>query len=186
MLGGRERGVGGRGVARLPVEDVVVGLVAHARRVGVQRVAGVDHGGQRRVLDVDQRERVAGGVAGLGDDERHLLPLVAHLVGGEHGLHVVRERGHPGEAALGELLAGDDGAHERMRLGGQRVDGDDPGTGVRAAQHGGVQHAGQGDVVDEPPAAAHEPGVFLPRHPTEAHSDSTHTWRAHAHCGRCA
>ena len=34
VLGGRERGVGGRGVARLPVEDVVVGLVAHraARR----------------------------------------------------------------------------------------------------------------------------------------------------------
>ena len=67
------------------------------------------------------------------------------------------------------------GAHERMGLGGQRVDGDDPGAGVRAAQHGGVQHAGQGDVVDEPPAAAHEPGVFLPGHPTEAHSDSTHT-----------
>ena len=73
VLGGRERGVGGRGVARLPVEDVVVGLVAHARRVGVQRVAGVDDGGQRRVLDVDQRERVAGGVAGLRDDERDLL-----------------------------------------------------------------------------------------------------------------
>ena len=175
VLGGREHGVGGRGVARLPVEDVVVGLVAHARRVGVQRVAGVDDGGQRRVLDVDQRERVAGGVAGLGDDERDLLPLVAHLVGGEHRLHVVGERGHPGEAALGELLAGEHGAHERVRLGGQRVDGDDPGAGVRAAQHGGVQHAGQRDVVDEPAAAAHEPGVLFARHPTEAHSDSTHT-----------
>ena len=49
------------------------------------------------VLDVDQLERVAGRVAVLGDDERDLLALEADLVGGEHGLHVVGERRHPGQ-----------------------------------------------------------------------------------------
>ena len=86
-------------VARLPVEDVVVGpaldVVADDRRVRVERLAGVDHRSQRLVLDVDQLERVAGRVAVLGDDERDLLALEAHLVGGQHGLHVVGQRRHP-------------------------------------------------------------------------------------------
>ena len=65
---------------------------------GVERLAGVDDRRQRLVLDVDQLERVAGGVAVLGDDERDLLALEAHLVGGEHGLHVVGQRRHPRQA----------------------------------------------------------------------------------------
>ena len=72
-------------------------LVADERGVGVERPAGVDHRRQRLVLDVDQLERVACRVAVLGDDEGDLLALVAHLVGGEHGLHVGRQRRHPGQ-----------------------------------------------------------------------------------------
>ena len=72
-------------------------LVAHERGVGVERPAGVDHRRQRLVLDVDQLERVACRVAVLGDDEGDLLALVAHLVGGQHGLHVGRQRRHPGQ-----------------------------------------------------------------------------------------
>ena len=75
--------------ARLPVEDVVVGLaflvVADDGRVGVERVRGVDDRGQRLVVDVDELERVACRVAVLGDDEGDLLALEAHLVGGEDG-----------------------------------------------------------------------------------------------------
>ena len=59
-------------------------------------------GGELVVLDVDQLDAVAGRVAVLGDDERDLLALEAHLVGGQHGLHVVRQRGHPRQALLGE------------------------------------------------------------------------------------
>ena len=96
-----ERRLRGGGVAGLPVEDVVVGLaldvVADDGGVGVERLAGVDHRRQRLVLDVDQLQRVACRVAVLGDDERHLLTLVAHLVRGQHGLHVVRQRRHPGQ-----------------------------------------------------------------------------------------
>ena len=55
-------------------------------------------GGQDVVLDVDQLERVARRVAVLGDDERDLLALEAHLVGGQHGLDVVGQRRHPGQA----------------------------------------------------------------------------------------
>ena len=100
-VGGGEGGVRGRLVAGLPVEDVVVGaaldLVADERGVGVERPPGVDHRRQRLVLDVDQLQRVARRVAVLGDDEGDLLALVAHLVGGEHGLHVGRQRRHPGQ-----------------------------------------------------------------------------------------
>ena len=59
-----EHGVGGVLVARVPVEDVVVGLALDVgpdhRRVRVERLAGVHHGGQYLVVDVDQLERVAG------------------------------------------------------------------------------------------------------------------------------
>ena len=89
----------------------VVGLVRlvvpDQRRVGVERLAGVDDRRQRVVLDVDQGQRVARRVAVLGDHERHLLALEADLVPGEHGLRVVGERRHPGEAEGLEVLGGD-------------------------------------------------------------------------------
>ncbi len=195
VLGGGEDGVGGGGVARLPVEDPVVGapvqLVAHQRGVRVERPPGVDERGQRLVLDVDQRQRVPGGVAVLGDDERHLLTLVADLVGGEDRGHVVRERGHPGEASLGEHVPGDHRTHLRVRLGRARVHRQDPRVRVRAAQHRAVQHAGQRDVVDEAAAAPDEPGVLLAQHAPVTHrravlARSLVDERAHDACSRSA
>ena len=61
-------------------------------------------GGQRLVVDLDQLQRVPGDVLGVGDDERDLLVLEAHLVGGQHRLHVRRQRRHPGQAQVGERL----------------------------------------------------------------------------------
>ena len=71
--------VGLRGVAGLPgrareVVRLARLVVADQRRLGVERLAGVDDRRQRVVLDIDQRQRVAGRVAVLGDDERDLLP----------------------------------------------------------------------------------------------------------------
>ena len=184
-VGGGERGVGGGLVARLPVEDVVVGLagqvVTDHRGAGVQRPLGVDHGRQRLVLDVDELQGVAGRVAVLGDHERDLLALVADLVGGQHGLHVPGQGRHPGQVALGQGLAGD----HRLDLGmGQRVGGvhgHDPGVRQRAAQHRAVQHARQLDVIHEPALAADEPRVLLARAVVR-----THRCRAAARtrCGR--
>jgi hypothetical protein len=52
-------------------------------------------------------------------------------------------------------------------LGGQGVDGQDPGVRVRAAQHRAVQHAGQAHVVHEQALTADEPLVLLAQHPPE-------------------
>ena len=177
VLGDDDVGLGEDGVglllaARLPVEDVVVGLaflvVADDGRVGVERVARVDDRGQRLVVDVDELERVACGVAVLGDDEGDLLALEAHLVGGEDGEGVVRQRGDPRQAERLEHRAGDDGLHLRVRLGGRGVDALDARVRERAAQDGAVQHAGQHDVVDVVALAADEAGVLLAEHAAEA------------------
>ena len=81
-----EDGVGGGGVAGFPVEAVVVGLAvevgANHRCRRVQRLADIDNWYQRLVVDVDELQRISCGVAVLGDDERHLLALETHLVGG--------------------------------------------------------------------------------------------------------
>ena len=93
-------------VVRLALE-----VVADDGRIRRQRLAHVDHRIDPLVLHVDQFERVARRVAVLGDDERDLLVLEPDLVGGEHGLHVVRQGRHPGEVLGGEVGAGDHGLH---------------------------------------------------------------------------
>ena len=51
----------------------------------------------------------------------------------------------------------------------RRVDRDDPGVGVRAAQDRAVQHARQVHVVDVGALAADEPHVLLAQHAAEPH-----------------
>ena len=164
-VGAGEDGVGGRLVAGLPVEDVVVLLarqvVADHRGPGVERRRGVDHRGQRLVVDVDELEGVPRRVPVLGHDERDLLALEPHLVGGQDRLHVLGQGGHPGQAAVLQRLAGDHGLDPGVGLGGRGVDRDDPGVRERAAQDRAVQHAGKLDVVGEGALAADEAGVFL-------------------------
>ena len=150
VLGHHDVGLGEDGLGRvlvagLPVEAVVVGLAlevgADHRGVGRERRADVDDRRQDVVLDVDQLERVACGVAVLGDDERDLLALEAHPVGGEHGLDVVGQGRHPGQALLGQVGAGDDGLDLGVRLGGADVDADDVRVRDRRPQDREVQHA---------------------------------------------
>ncbi len=99
-VGLREHPVRRGPIARLPLEDVIVRLselvVADQRCIGVERAARVDDRAEQLVVDVDQLERVAGRVVVVRDDERDLLTLEAHLVGGEHRLHIGRQRLHPG------------------------------------------------------------------------------------------
>ena len=163
-----EQRVGGGAVAGFPVEDVVVGLAvlvgADHRGAGVEGPRGVDHRVQWLVLHLDERQGVAGGIAVVGDDEGDLLPLEADLVGGQHGLGVLGQGGHPGPAEPGEGLAGDHGVDLRVRLRGAGVDGGDAGVGQRAAQDRAVQHAGQHDVVDVLAPAPDETGVLLALH----------------------
>lgn len=171
-VGGAEDRLGRDRVAGLPVEAVVVRLardvVADQRRTGVERVTGVDDRLEDLVVDLDELEGVAGGVPVLGDDERDLLAREADLVGGEHGLPVAGERGHPGDPALGEHRAADHRPDLRVHLGGGGVEVPDPGVRDRCAQDRQVEHAGQPDVVGVAAQAAHEPAVLLAEHPAVA------------------
>jgi hypothetical protein len=169
-IGLREGGVGGRRIAGLPVEAVVVGLAFEVGpdHLGIrrQRLPDVDDGVERFVVDVDQFQRVARRVVVLGDDERHLLALEPDLVGGQDGLHVVGQRRHPGEALLGQVGTGHHGLDLRMCLGRRHIDSDDLGVRVRRTQDRKVQHAGQADVVDVVALTADEPRILLAQHAT--------------------
>jgi hypothetical protein len=168
-----ERLVGRVAVACLPRRAgqivALAGLVvADQGRILIERLARVDDRGQRLVLDVDERQRVVGRVLVGRDDEGDLLALEAHLVAGQHGLGVVGDRRHPGQAERLEVLGGDDrrdvGVRERLR----RVDRDDLGVGIRAAEQRAVDHARQLDVVQVVALAADEARVLLALQAAEA------------------
>ena len=171
-VGAREDGLGFGLVANFPVEDAVVrpalDLVADHGGIGVEGLPGVDDRGQDVVFDVDQFQRVAGGVAVLGHDERDLLALEADLVGHEDRLDVRGEGGGPRELESEQVLAGDDGEDLGVGEGVGGVDGDQPGVRHGGTQDGAVQHAGQDDVVQVVALAADKARIFLPLDPAEA------------------
>ena len=146
------------------VEGALVGAVraeavVHEGSTVVERPLRVDHRGQLLVLHLDERQRVLGEVAAVGDDHRDALADIADLVHGQAPPGVRgRVRTEVGQrvAQLGGLRAGDHRVHPR---GGQRLDGVDGGdrrVRVRAPQDRGVKHAGQGHVTDVAPAPAQE------------------------------
>ena len=143
-------------------------VVANQRCVGIERAARVDDRREQFVIDVDQLERVACRIAVVRHHERDLLTLEADLVGGEHRLHVGRQRLHPGQSAGFEIPAGDHGVDLRVLERGGRVDRDDPGMRDRAAQDGAMQHPRQLHVVDERARSADETRVFLPAQAPES------------------
>jgi hypothetical protein len=165
--------VGGRLVAGLPVRaGQVVALtdlvVADQRGIRVERLAGVDDDRERLVLDVDEGDGVACRVLVEGDDEGDLLMLEADLVAREHGLRVVGDGRHPGEAERLEVLGGDDRRDLGMRERRRGVDRDDLGVGVGAVEDRSVHHPGKPDVVEVAALAADEAGVFLALQAPEA------------------
>ena len=172
-VGPGEDGFGLLLVAGLPVEAVVVGLALEV---------GTDHRGVRRerrphvddrledvVLDLDQLQCVACGVTVLGDDERDLLALEAHLVGGQHGLDVVGQGRHPGQALLGQVGSGDHRLDLGVRLGSGHVDADDVRVGYWRPEDREVEHPLELDVVDVLAHAADEARVLLAQHPAMTH-----------------
>ena len=168
-----ERTVRRRLIAGLPgrAREVVAlpGLVvADQRRVGVQRLAGVDDRRQRLVLDIDQLERVVRRVLVGRDHERDLLALEADLVAREHGLRVVGDRRHPRQPERLEVLGGDDRGDVGVRERPRGVDREDARVRVRAAQDGPVDHPRQPDVIEVGALAADEARVLLALQTTEA------------------
>jgi hypothetical protein len=87
--------------------------------------------GQRAVLDLDQLERGARGALVLRRHRGDRLAPVANAFARQR-IFVVRDRQDAvGNAAIG---AREDGAHSGQRPGAARVDANDLGVGVRAAQ----------------------------------------------------
>ena len=143
--------VGGReGRVRVAVREGAVGDDLAA--------LGVEHGLERLVLDLDQLERVLGGVAVARDDDRERLARVARdlVGGGAVGRRVldadrerVRHRGHVGP--------GEDADDARVLERGRGVEADDARVReLRAEDRGvrGVPH--RVDVVHEAALAAQQ------------------------------
>ena len=164
---GREGGVRGVLITRRPCVGDVVGLtflVVPDQGVSAEGLLGRGDRLEFLVVDIDQREGVAGDVGMGGDDRRDLLALEPNLVGGKNGLRVARQSRHPGQPVRRQSLTGNDRQHavEGHRFRG--VDGHYPGMSHGGPQDSHVQHAGKGEVVEIVAGAPDEPVVLLAKH----------------------
>ena len=132
-----------------------------ARRVGRERDGDGRARRERRVVDVDQLERVRGEVAVVGHDERHGLADVADDVARDRGLQVAGRalgRGHPvgDDGARRHVRGGEDGAHPRQPERARGVHAADARVRVGRSEHRRLEHARRPDVGDEPAVAGRE------------------------------
>ena len=167
---GREDGVE-VGVGRRfdPHGDVRAELGVHERGV-LGGALGVDDGGQRLVVDLDQLGRVLGEVARLGHDERDRVADEADVALGEgpegragHGRRVTLEHGrlHRADVRV-EVRGGEhrpDAGHGPRRVD---VEAGDPGVREVAAHERGVQHPRHDHVVDVGALPGQQPWVLAP------------------------
>ena len=118
--------------------------------VVIERLGKVEQRLKHLIVDLDELERLVGGLLGLGGDDRHLLVLVTDEV--LENQAVVRRRlrialAGDGKAALGHVLVGVD-AHDAGHLqGARRIDGADLGAGIGAALELDDQGAGGHQVA---------------------------------------
>ena len=149
-------------VADLPVEgDVAGSVVVDLAGAFVGRSFGIGGCGQRFIVDRHQIDRVACDVAVGGDHHRYSVADVAHPLGGENRMgrslelrQQPADRNHAGHAGGLDVLPGVDRHHAFLLERGRAVDRVDASVGVGAADHGGVQHAFELEVVGVLSAAA--------------------------------
>ena len=141
-------------------------LVEHGRPVG-ERLARVDDDLERVVVDHHELGRVAGQLAGLGDDGDDGLAEIAHLADGERVvLDVAAGRSGDLEERIGQdrhLVARQRPEHAGKLERGGDVDRGDRGVRVRRAHEVQVAHPLALDVVEEDALALDEPPVLLAR-----------------------
>ena len=165
-VGLRERRVDVAAADR-PVERFVVrNIRMQLRRARFVRRHRIDDRGQRLVVDVDELERVVRLIRRFGDDDaddvadvadevaraaavcRHLQVRVGQQPRARHRLQRVNFR------------AGEDGDDAGRALRARRVDACDARVCMRAAQHRGVHHVGQREIVGVGRRARDEPRIF--------------------------
>ena len=168
-VGGLERGVGVAAGLALSHPDVGAPRLVEERRVRQHRPLRIDDGRQRLVGHVHQLGGVAGAVPCLGDDHRHRIADVTHLVycqrAALHQLDVLErverdfggQRGVDGSREIGSRV---ERHHAGRCQGGRSVNRDDPGVGVRAPHDVQERHPRQCQVVHEAGRAGDEARVF--------------------------
>ena len=146
-----------------------VGVAVQRRQVGVEGVVDRGDGGQRLVVDDHRVGPVLGAVRRVGDD------------GGDRLAHEARPRARqhraldPHRAGSGEVgrerrdaveLVGAEGqAHAGQGQSRGHVDAADMRVRMLGAREREMQHALDGNVVEEPRAALEQNPVLHPRHP---------------------
>ncbi len=141
----------GRGhIACLPVETQVAWNLGGNldRAVRARRCRG-DHGGDRRVIDGDALGGIERLFVRLGDDQRHRLADVPHLLLRQQrlrhecaalsGLDVGLDGGQQRpQAVLASVGGGEDRQNSRSSTGSTGIDRQDARMRVRRSQHDGV------------------------------------------------
>ena len=147
------------------VDALGVRLVVDQRRTRRDRLDLVEYRGEDLVGDLDAPAGLFGDPQRLGRHGRHAVAYEADLV---VEADLVPRRGvRPGLTARGVLhpwrvAVVDHGVHAGQRPGLAVVDGQDASVCVRAAQHLGIQHVAQVDVVGEDgPSLGETQGVDL-------------------------
>ncbi len=130
------------------------------------RIGDRDDGIFLGVPDLDQRGRVLGHAAAVGNDQRQRFADVCHApIGQRSRRHILRrevEAQHV-DLALRQVLLRVDGVHARNIARDARVDRENPAARDRAARERDVQHPRQRDVVDELAAPGQQARVLLAR-----------------------
>ena len=152
-------------------QQVVRRFTVHQRRIGRERSPAVGYRRQRVEIDVDQRRRILGDVAGVGDDDRDRFADMDGLVGRQHLAVVVLLVVRAGQAdhqPVGgemrpEVFVGIDRVHAGQRERRRGIDAPDRCMGMRAAHERRLQQAGHVNVVDEAAAAGEQCMVLQPR-----------------------
>ena len=138
------------------LHDVVAPLLVHERGTGFERLLGIVHDRERRVVHLDQPRGVFGSVPIRSDDRGDRLAHEADLVAGQHGpiARLVRRR-LGGVVFHAQRLDGmrDFGARQdHLDVGagrrGVRINRHNAGVRMRAAHEGDGHGVGQSEIVD--------------------------------------
>ena len=146
-------------------------LLVHAGGAVAHGGVGVDGGGQRLIVDVDEHGAVLGGIPVARHDDGHRLAGIARDGPRQDRLscrHVAGRGGSRGQTMARERLVRTGGdVNDPRRC--ERARGRDRGerrVGMHAAHERNVQHARQLDVAHVTPASRHQARVLAPGLPS--------------------
>ena len=124
--------------------DVVRTVLVNEVGLGLHRLFGIEVGGQRLVLDVDQLQRALGDFLADRRDASHVVADVANLFHRQRRLIVTNRQN---AVLVRRICAGDNGDHAFQRLRARGINALDACMRIGRVQNLAHQHAGQAEVV---------------------------------------